>query len=71
MGGNTRGEKNMKTYFYISFVVNGVYCSNIVKAENMPDVVDHYNRYTIIGLRPAEVWEISAAEKKHMPIVEL
>lgn len=60
-----------KNYYYITFLNGDFYHSNIAAAENVNAVVDHYNRYKIINIRPAEMWEISAAEKKHMPIVEL
>lgn len=60
-----------KNYYYITFLNGGFYHCNIAAAENVNAVVDHYNRYEIVSVRPAEAWEISAAEKKHMPIVEL
>lgn len=62
----------MKQYFKVTYQHSeSVYSSNIAHAETAADVTAHYNRYEWVDVQPAESWEVDAAARRGMPIVEI
>jgi len=61
----------MKKYYKVSFQYSeSVYCSNIAHAEAVEDVETHYSKYPWISVSEAADHEVTAAQRKGMPIVE-
>lgn len=62
----------MKKYFAVSFKYSeSVYCSNIAHAETAEAVNAHYSKYEWVSVRECEDYEVEAARRKGMPIVEV
>lgn len=62
----------MKQYFKVTYQHSeSVYCSNIAHAETAADVTAQYNHYEWVDVQPAESWEVDAAARRGMPIVEI
>lgn len=62
----------MKQYFKVSFQYSeSVYCSNIAHAETAAEVEAHYSKYAWAAVEPAADWEVEAAARRGMPIVEI
>ena len=62
----------MKKYYRVSFQYSETtYCTNIAKADNAEAVSDHYSRYAWHKVSEADAGDISEAERKGMPIIEI
>lgn len=62
----------MKKYFAVSFKYSeSVYCSNIAHAETAEAVNAHYSKYEWVSVRECKDYEVEAARRKGMPIVEI
>ena len=62
----------MKKYFSVTFEYSeNVYCSNIAHAETAEAVNAHYSKYDWVSVEECEDYEVEAARRKGMPIVEI
>ena len=59
-------------YFNVSFMhSDGVFCNNIVIAENEEEVKEYYSKYAWHSVSPANEYDIETAKMKGMPIIEI
>ena len=62
----------MKKYFTVTYKHSeAIYCANIVHAETVEAVKACYSKYEQVNIRESEQYEVDAARRRGMPIVEI
>lgn len=62
----------MKNYYNVSFQYSeSSYCANIAHAESVEDVEKHYSKYAWFKVSPASEYDVTDAQRRGKPIVEI
>lgn len=63
--------KEMKCFFVNFMWSNGIYCANIVYADDYAKIAEAYSKYEWFHIRSIREGELSMAKRKGMPIIKL